>query len=252
MATVTAPGDPDIALDVPTEALAPVAITSLFPAVPKARLPLVAVMSPKVAVRVVPAVTDPETDGEPVNAGSAPVEPARTVPVDATARDDTAFEAPPKSTPCSVTALAETALVPFPVSTPVSVATPVPPPTTPNTANAGSALAPPETRACPVVPAVVPETAEVPWPIRTPWLVRVLAPVPPLATSSSPEKLIVTVSPAPDVERTPAPAILMFPEDGVTTVRSSVVRVLRSPAPDPRRVQLAVMVFGEDVNEVRE
>ena len=55
--TVTAPGLPDIAPDTPQEAFAPVAIESLFPAVPRTRLPLLAVMFPKVAVIPVPAVT---------------------------------------------------------------------------------------------------------------------------------------------------------------------------------------------------
>lgn len=57
VATVTAPAV--IAADVPTEALAPVAITILLPAVPKTTLPLVAVIAPNVAVTVVVAVIDP-------------------------------------------------------------------------------------------------------------------------------------------------------------------------------------------------
>lgn len=57
METVTTPGDPDIAEEVPTEALDPVAITILFPAVLKTRFPLVAVIAPVVAVIPVPAVT---------------------------------------------------------------------------------------------------------------------------------------------------------------------------------------------------
>lgn len=57
VATVTAPAV--IAAEVPTDAFAPVAITILFPAVPKTTFPLVAVIAPRVAVRVVVAVTEP-------------------------------------------------------------------------------------------------------------------------------------------------------------------------------------------------
>ncbi len=56
---VIVPGVPESAADVPTEALAPVAIDSLLPAVLRTKSPSVAVISPRVAVRVVPAVTDP-------------------------------------------------------------------------------------------------------------------------------------------------------------------------------------------------
>ena len=48
-----------MAADVPTEALDPVAITILFPAVPKLKFPFVAVIFPNVAVNVVVAVTEP-------------------------------------------------------------------------------------------------------------------------------------------------------------------------------------------------
>ena len=120
---------PVMAADVPTESLAAVVawITSLFPVLPRTKFPFVAVILPRVAVMVVPAVTDPDTDGEPVNAGFAPVEPAKTVPVAATASDETALEAPATRTPCCVMALAVTGLVPLPVSTPVRVTAPVPP-----------------------------------------------------------------------------------------------------------------------------
>lgn len=59
--TVTDPGVPDIAAVTPTESLAAVDawITSLLPAEPRTRLPLVAVIAPDVAVSVVVAVTDP-------------------------------------------------------------------------------------------------------------------------------------------------------------------------------------------------
>lgn len=59
--TVTAPGVPDMLPDTPTLSLAAVVawILSLFPAADRFRLPFVAVISPRVAVRVVPAVTDP-------------------------------------------------------------------------------------------------------------------------------------------------------------------------------------------------
>jgi hypothetical protein len=48
-----------MATEVPIEALAPVAILNLFPAVDKTRLPLVAVIFPRVAVMEVPAFTAP-------------------------------------------------------------------------------------------------------------------------------------------------------------------------------------------------
>jgi hypothetical protein len=59
--------DPAVmATDVPTEALDPVAIESLLPAVPNTKFPFVAVIAPKVAVRVVEAVRDPVTSVFPV------------------------------------------------------------------------------------------------------------------------------------------------------------------------------------------
>ena len=69
--------------NVPAEQVAELVagITSLLPAVLITKFPLVAVMLPNVAVIVVAAVRDPETEGDPVKAGSAPVEPARSVPV---------------------------------------------------------------------------------------------------------------------------------------------------------------------------
>jgi hypothetical protein len=50
VATVTAPGVPDIAADTPTEALEPAAIKSLLPIVARLKLPFVAVILPAVAV----------------------------------------------------------------------------------------------------------------------------------------------------------------------------------------------------------
>lgn len=55
-----------IATDVPIEALEPVAIDNLLPAVPKTKLPLVAVIAPDDAVRVVLAVKEPVTAVFPV------------------------------------------------------------------------------------------------------------------------------------------------------------------------------------------
>ena len=151
-------------------------------------------MLPRVAVIVVPAVRDPDTEGEPVNAGLAPVAPARTVPVAATAKEVTALEAPPSTTPCCVTALAVTAEAPLPVSTPVSVVAPVPPlgtvtgaamsmfrvlappvrvkvlPEELMVAKAGSAPVDPM-RTWPLVPAFVPPIEELPSPNSTPWAV---------------------------------------------------------------------------------
>ncbi len=57
VATVTAPGDPDMAPEIPVDALDPVVIFSLLPAVPRTKLPLAAVIFPSVAVILVPAVT---------------------------------------------------------------------------------------------------------------------------------------------------------------------------------------------------
>jgi hypothetical protein len=59
VATVTAPGVPLIVPEVPTDALAPVAMIILFPAVARERFPLVAVMFPRVAVRLVAEVMEP-------------------------------------------------------------------------------------------------------------------------------------------------------------------------------------------------
>lgn len=57
--TVTAPGVPLMALETPQEALEPVVIESLFPAVPRTKFPFVAVILPRVAVMLVPALTAP-------------------------------------------------------------------------------------------------------------------------------------------------------------------------------------------------
>src|ERR1700678_1145306 len=124
--TAIAPGLPLIAPLTPREALLPVVMDSLLPAVPSTKFPFVAVMFPSVPVMVVAAVTDPEKEGDPLKAGSAPVDPIKAWPVDATPSEDTALDAPAMRTPCCVTALALTAEVPFPVSTPVSVAAPDP------------------------------------------------------------------------------------------------------------------------------
>ena len=61
VATVTEPGVPDKAADTPMEASAPVAICSLLPGVPSTKLPSVAVIGPRVAVRVVEATSGPVT-----------------------------------------------------------------------------------------------------------------------------------------------------------------------------------------------
>src|ERR1041385_1220682 len=55
-----------IAAEVPIEALDPVAMESLFPAVPKTKSPFVAVIAPKVAVKVVVVVNEPVTAVLPV------------------------------------------------------------------------------------------------------------------------------------------------------------------------------------------
>ena len=73
VATVTVPVDK--APDVPTDAFVPVAIDNLFPAVPKTKFPLVAVILPSVAVKVVVEVTDP---GAVIELGNA----NRTCPFD--------------------------------------------------------------------------------------------------------------------------------------------------------------------------
>lgn len=77
VATVTVLFTPATNVAVPTEAFAPVAITSLFPAVPNDKFPLVAVIFPNVAVRVVVVVSDPVTVVFPV---------IPTVPVEVNAR----------------------------------------------------------------------------------------------------------------------------------------------------------------------
>ena len=59
VATVTAPGVPDILPETPAEAFDPVGTIILLPAVPMTKLPLVAVMLPRVAVMLVPALTAP-------------------------------------------------------------------------------------------------------------------------------------------------------------------------------------------------
>jgi|HubBroStandDraft_1064217.scaffolds.fasta_scaffold398377_2 hypothetical protein len=55
-----------IAAEVPMEAFDPVAIASLFPAVPNTKFPFVAVIAPEVAVKVVEAVKLPVTAVFPV------------------------------------------------------------------------------------------------------------------------------------------------------------------------------------------
>ena len=100
--TVIDPGVPLIFPVTPREALDPVVIESLLPAVPRTRFPLVAVMAPRVAVMVVAAVREPLTDGDPVKAGFAPVEPARRVPVAPTERAAIDEVPAPTRTPCAV------------------------------------------------------------------------------------------------------------------------------------------------------
>jgi hypothetical protein len=70
--TAITPGVPLILPETPTEAFEPAVIRSLFPAVPRTRLPLVAVMAPRVAVRLVPAVI----------AALDPTAPVRVMPPD--------------------------------------------------------------------------------------------------------------------------------------------------------------------------
>lgn len=77
------PGVPDMASVTPTEALDPAAIESLLPAVPNTRFPFVAVIAPKVAVRVVVAVRDPVTAVFPV-ALPILVAPVPPVPIEVT------------------------------------------------------------------------------------------------------------------------------------------------------------------------
>lgn len=96
VATVTAPGVPDMTPEVPAEAFEPVGTMILLPAVPMTRLPFVAVIAPDVAVIVVPAVTLPLNDGEPEYAGTTPTPPLmRACPVATSAIDPTTFEAVP-------------------------------------------------------------------------------------------------------------------------------------------------------------
>lgn len=92
--TETAPGVPDMAAVTPTDALAPVAIESLFPAVPRTRFPLVAVIAPKVAVIVVPAVIEVVADKEV----PAVIEPVVVIELGVNAAPD-----PPKTCQLAVT-----------------------------------------------------------------------------------------------------------------------------------------------------
>src|SRR5271166_4167572 len=57
VATVTAPGVPDMFPEIPAVALLPVGTIIRLPRVPRTKLPFVAVIFPNVAVIVVPAVT---------------------------------------------------------------------------------------------------------------------------------------------------------------------------------------------------
>lgn len=74
--TVTDPAV--MATEVPIEALEPVAMLSLLPAVPRTRLPFVAVIAPSVAVSVVEAVREPVMVELPVIA-APPAETVRPV-----------------------------------------------------------------------------------------------------------------------------------------------------------------------------
>ena len=66
---------------------------------------------------------------------------------------------------------------------------------------------------CPLVPALVTWTAPVPLPTRTPLEVKVVAPVPPLATGSVPVTSVVRSTLAPRVE-----AIVIVPLPLVTVI----------------------------------
>lgn len=103
----------------------------------------------------------------------------------------------------------------------------------------------------PVAPTLKGVTAEVPDPTRTPWFVKVIAPVPPLATDTGALMEMVAVEPEP-VVKIPEPCDrLILPLDGVTVVESLVVNVFKEPAAWAKNVQLAVMVPPALVNEVR-
>ncbi len=90
VATTIAPGVPDIFPDVPTEALDPVAMTILFPAVPRTTFPFVAVMLPRVAVMLVPALTAPAVAVTLPVVAVTPVPPV-TVPLAETLPEDAAI-----------------------------------------------------------------------------------------------------------------------------------------------------------------
>ena len=102
--------DPTRPLHVTVPLAAPDPVTGVkrtpVPEVDATKFPFVAVIAPRVAVIVVAAVRDPETLGDPVKAGLAPVAPASNVPV-APTESATMGEVPsPTKTPCAVNVLA--------------------------------------------------------------------------------------------------------------------------------------------------
>jgi hypothetical protein len=164
---------PELRATVPNE-LAPAVVVeatevllSLLPAVPRTTLPLVAVMAPKVAVRVVVVVRLPVTAVFPVALPmlTAPVPP---VPIVVTAEPVVLIPvvpvilAPPAVTVNPVAAVTE----------PEKLGDPVHP---------GSAPVLPM-RAWPVAPTAVAAIADAPSPSNTPWAVKVVSPVPPFGT----------------------------------------------------------------------
>lgn len=117
--TVTVPED-NVA--VPADALAPVVIWILLPAVPKTRSPLVAVIAPNVAVIVVPAVIDVPAFTCPAVATMSPVVavipvPAVTVVVAETAAPALIFPAVAVISPAVQTMFPVVQVIPVPAVT---------------------------------------------------------------------------------------------------------------------------------------
>jgi hypothetical protein len=258
VATVIVPAVIAAVVPIASDAAVVAWIRILLPVLARFRLPFVAVILPRVAVRVVEAVKLPVTAVFPVALPrlTAPVPP---VPMEVTAAPLVLiFVVPVIAAPPAVTvnppatavrppavavrpveAVRDPVTAVLPVAFPMSTA-PVPP--VPMTVVAAPVTlmwaVPTWVKAARVVE---PSTVRLPVTVKLPGAVAGLA------------REMSTVEPEPVVviEPPPPPEILMFPALGVTTVESSVVRVSKLPADALVTVQTAVTVPPMEDNEVR-
>ena len=260
------------------------AMTSLFPAVLKTRLPLVAVMLPNVAVILVPALTAPAVatilpvvDVMPVPAVT--VVPAVREPADAAIFPAVAVMFPADATTFPrVRVRLPAGIVVLPVALPILTA-PVPPtpmfvvaapellmfavPTCVKAANVESPVAvrvvvvKPPVNDSPPLKVAKPDTLRTPKDVvpvteRVPLTVSFVVTVKLPGATKVDERLNVIVLPEPVVLICePVPAKVMLLPEGDIGPPLSPVNVFRAPPIDPSVTQLAARTPPTEVNDVR-